>query len=314
MSPAIDNLTIQTDNSPPHTHKRLFVGCLSMYQFEQQILDLILNTKKYPPRIVIDPRHIEHPAYRYIITKPWCSQGLELYEALKFRQCSSQMIINEELDEVYAFNEIALAFMAQLPALCKHIVHYTLIYLPPGDTTYSPETIAFYDDFDKPNVVIDTGIDYLLSLNKIVFPYSANKPDQSDQSEPWTLIPLKKSSTHPPQFSKTLVIPSDPLYHSFYYDDKDILEILTDNKKYKPNITILKTHSYNKNVRFLNNDTLSIDIKRLVFLIDSKQIDFWPNHIHEKSDYPLDIDLLKALSKKAQYRDKVIEYNLLRLT
>ena len=79
--------------------------------------------------LVIEPTRIDLPAYRYLITKPWCSQGLELYEILKTYQATSQIIINEELDEKYAFNETALQFMAKLPALCKHIVHYTLIYI-----------------------------------------------------------------------------------------------------------------------------------------------------------------------------------------
>ena len=136
---------------------------------------------------------------------------------------------------------------------------------------------------------------------------------QSDQSEPWTLVnPHNKSSIHlTTQFSKTLVTPSDPLIQSFYYDDKDIRDIFNDNQKFKPNITITDKTSFNKINRILNNETLSIKIKILVPLIDLHQIDFWPNHMHDQTTNSLDIDLLRALKNKVQYRDMLVEYNMI---
>ncbi|CAL4066055.1 unnamed protein product [Meganyctiphanes norvegica] len=136
---------------------------------------------------------------------------------------------------------------------------------------------------------------------------------QSVQSEPWTLVnPHNKPSIQlAAQFSKTLVTPSDPLIQSFYYDDKDIREIFNDNKKFKPNITIIGKASFNKINRILNNDTLSIKVKLLVPLIDLKQIDFWPNHMHDQTTNTLDIDLLRALKNKVQYRDMLVEYNMM---
>ena len=101
----------------------------------------------------------------------------------------------------------------------------------------------------------------------------------------------------------------DSRYVNLDYDDEVIQTILTDNKKFKPNITILNDSFY----RLFNNDTLSIEMNDIASFTSSNSIEFWPNHMHEKSNHILDIDLIMALVGNDQYRNKKIEYNLLRL-